>query len=165
MSSDASLIEVRLVGADEYAELKEVRLSALAYSDHLVEHLTRESAAPLGFWRDRAERGAAGTTMVTFVAAGESGFAAVADGFLSEDGGTVQIGGMWVSPALRRSGIGRALLGAVCEWARERGAQRAGLWVRATNGPARLLYEREGFELAMRSNESGETGLRLERRL
>jgi GNAT superfamily N-acetyltransferase len=113
MSSDASLIEVRLVGADEYAELKEVRLSALAYSDHLVEHLARESAAPLGFWRDRAERGAAGTTMVTFVAAGESGFAGVADGFLSEDGGTVQIGGMWVSPALRRSGIGRALLGAV----------------------------------------------------
>jgi GNAT superfamily N-acetyltransferase len=165
MSADSSLIQVRLLGADEHAELKEVRLSALAYSDLLVEHLARESAAPLDFWRDRAARGAAGVTMVTFIAVGESGFTGVVDGFLSEDGGTVEVGGMWVSPSVRRLGIGRALLRAVCEWGRERGAQRASLWVRAANGPACLLYEREGFGVAKRSDESGETGLRLERRL
>jgi hypothetical protein len=46
MSRERALIEVRLVKADEHAELKELRLSALAYSDHLVDHLRRESAAP-----------------------------------------------------------------------------------------------------------------------
>jgi ribosomal protein S18 acetylase RimI-like enzyme len=56
------------------------------------------------------------------------------------------------------------LVRAVCDWARERGAERAQLWVRAANDPARRLYEREGFELAT-SDETGESGLRLERRL
>jgi GNAT superfamily N-acetyltransferase len=164
MSRERALIEVRLVQADENAELKELRLSALAYSDHLVDHLRRESAAPPSFWRRRAERGAAAMTMATFVAVGRSGFAGIVDGFLSEDGGTVEIGGMWVSPSLRRLGIGRSLVRAVCDWARERGAERAQLWVRAANDPARRLYEREGFELAT-SDEIGESGLRLERLL
>lgn len=157
-------IRVRLVGATEHTELRAARLVSLAYSDHLVEHLRRETAAPLDFWRDRAERGAAGTAMATYVAIDETKFCGLIDGFLSEDGRTVEIGGMWVSPALRRSGIGQELLGAVCEWARVRGAERAALWVRADNWPARLLYEGEGFELAATSN-SGETGLRLERLL
>jgi GNAT superfamily N-acetyltransferase len=56
------------------------------------------------------------------------------------------------------------LVRAVCDWARERGAERAQLWVRAATDPARRLYEREGFELAT-SDETGESGLRLERRL
>ena len=164
MSARRSDIRVRLVGATEHAELRAARLWSLADSDHLVEHLRRETAAPLDFWRDRAERGAAGTAMATYVAVDESEFRGLIDGFLSEDGRTVEIGGMWVSPALRRSGIGRELLGAVCEWARGRGAERAGLWVRAANWPARLLYEREGFESAASPNHSGDTGLRLERR-
>lgn len=135
-----------------------MRLSALAYSEHLIEHLAEESAATLSFWRDRAERGAAAATMATFVAEGESGFAGIVDGFLSEDGGTVEIGGMWVAPSLRRSGVGRELLAAVCEWARERGAERAGLWVRAANDAARSLYQGEGFELARTSNETSQEG-------
>jgi GNAT superfamily N-acetyltransferase len=97
-------------------------------------------------------------TMATFVAVGRSGLAGIVDGFLSEDGGTVDIGGMWVSPSLRRLGIGGSLVRAVCDWARERGAERAQLWVRAANVPARRLYEREGFELAT-SDETGESGL------
>lgn len=92
-------------------------------------------------------------------------FVGVADGFLSEDGETVEIGGMWVSPEKRRSGIGDDLLRAVCGWARERGAGRAGLWVRAANNPARLLYEGAGFAVAHTSSDSGREGLRLERTL
>jgi GNAT superfamily N-acetyltransferase len=70
---------------------------------------------------------------------------------------------MWVSPELRRTGVGRALATAVCEWARERGATRAGLWVREANVPAHRLYERERFEQVEAADGAG--GLRLERPL
>jgi GNAT superfamily N-acetyltransferase len=104
--------------------------------------------------------------MATFVAVdGEAfPFVAVIDGFLSDNGDTVEIGGMWVDPRLRRTGIGHELLVAVCDWARERGAGRAGLWVRAANTPARFLYERAGFEVAAKS-AAGAAGFRLERTL
>jgi ribosomal protein S18 acetylase RimI-like enzyme len=145
MAADPSSSVVRLINADEYVKLREVRLSALAYSDHLAEHLAKESEAPPSFWRERAKRGAAGVTMATYVAVDQSGFDGVVDGFIHEDDSTLEIGGMWVRLSHRRRGIGRALLEAVCEWGRERDARCARLWVRASNDPARLLYEGEGF--------------------
>ena len=163
MSASDRNVVVRRVRADEHLELKAVRLSALAYSPHLAEHLARETAEPPRFWRNRAAKGAAADEMATFVAVRQEGFVGVADGFLSDDAQVVEIGGMWVSPSLRRAGTGRALLAAVCEWARERGAVRAGLWVRSANAPARLLYEREGFALARTSSGPVPQGMRLER--
>jgi ribosomal protein S18 acetylase RimI-like enzyme len=128
-----STFQVRLVRRDEHVELRAVRLSALAYSAHLAEHLAKENA-----------EGAS---------------------FLTDDRRIVEVGGMWVTPSVRRSGVGRDLLAAVCAWARSRGAERTGLWVRSDNQPARSLYEREGFEVVSRSESSGTRGLRLEREL
>jgi len=118
---------IRLVESGEYARLRKVRLAALAYLPHLADSLAREGAEAAAFWVDRAVRGAAGTEMATFVALGpdRSPFVGVVDGFLAPDGNTVEIGGMWVAPHIRRTGVGRALLTAVCEWAAERGAQLA----------------------------------------
>ena len=105
--------------------------------------------------------------MATFVAVDDEGssFVGVVDGFLSDDGETVEIGGMWVDPRLRRTGIGRELLVAVCDWARARGARKAGLWVRAANAPARLFYERAGFDVAATSDTAATAGFRLQRTL
>lgn len=164
LDASDSTFQIRLVHPDEHLELRAVRLSALAYGPHLAEHLVKESAAEASFWRQRAEKGALGETMATFIVRESNGFVGVVDGFLSDDGRTVEIGGMWVSPSLRRSGIGRSLLAAVCAWAFARGAGRAGLWVRSENEPAKHLYEREGFEFAGSSDKSGK-GLRLEREL
>jgi len=50
-----------------------------------------------------------------------------------------------VDPALRRSGIGAALVNWACDEARQRGASVLRLEVRATSGPAIALYERFGF--------------------
>jgi GNAT superfamily N-acetyltransferase len=165
MSASHRSAQIRLIRPDEHAELKQVRLNALAYAPHLAEHLDREGAAASSCWYDRAEQGAEGTRMATFVAADGSEFIGVVDGFFAEDEGTVEIGGMWVSPEWRRSGIGAELLEAVCAWARTRGAVRAAPWVRKSNVPARLLYERSGFQLARTEEVAGEIGLRLERRL
>ena len=157
----ATDVQIRLVRRHEHGKLRRVRLSALAYSPHLADHVAEEAAAAPSFWRDRAEQAASGTTMATFVAVERSAFVGIIDGFLTEDRRTVEIGGMWVSPHRRRAGIGRDLLSGILGWARERGAIRAGLWVRASNRAARRLYERGGFELS----ETSDAGLRLEKDL
>lgn len=158
---DDSAFQIRLVGTDEYVELREVRLHALAHASHLADDLARESAADENFWRERTKQAASGVTVATFVAADSNRFVGVVDGFLSDDGRTVEIGGMWVDPTVRRTGVGRRLLTAITSWARVRGAERAALWVRWDNEPARLLYEHEGFTVT----RSKKLGTRLARPL
>ena len=50
-----------------------------------------------------------------------------------------------VHPEHQRRGIGRALLRACLEWAKERGIERLELYTRRDNDRARALYESEGF--------------------
>jgi RimJ/RimL family protein N-acetyltransferase len=55
--------------------------------------------------------------------------------------------GMYVAPAARRTGLGRALVAAVLERARTMpGLRQVLLGVEAGNAPARALYEAFGFE-------------------
>lgn len=54
--------------------------------------------------------------------------------------------GLAVDPAEQRTGVGRALVEALIESARSRGARRLTLRVFAPNQPARRLYEGLGFE-------------------
>lgn len=56
-----------------------------------------------------------------------------------------QIQGLAVADEARGHGVGRALIRAVVEEARRRGARRLSLRVLGHNTPARKLYESEGF--------------------
>jgi GNAT superfamily N-acetyltransferase len=56
-----------------------------------------------------------------------------------------RVGGMWVEPAWRRRGVGRALLQQVFNWARERRLNRLGLWAPSHSPAAVLLYRGAGF--------------------
>lgn len=56
-----------------------------------------------------------------------------------------QIQGLVVDDEARGRGVGRALVRAAIEKARERGARRLTLRVLGHNAPARALYESEGF--------------------
>jgi GNAT superfamily N-acetyltransferase len=49
------------------------------------------------------------------------------------------------TPGLRRRGVGRAVIDALTQWARSRGARRGYVQVEATNHPALALYERAGY--------------------
>jgi GNAT superfamily N-acetyltransferase len=53
---------------------------------------------------------------------------------------------LFVTPAARRKGIGRALLDASREFASSTGAMRLVLSTAATNGEARSLYESYGYQ-------------------
>jgi GNAT superfamily N-acetyltransferase len=68
---------------------------------------------------------------------------------------------MWVDPRHRRSGVGRALIGAAERWATSWGAGRSVLWVFAANEPAIRFYERLGYRTET-SGEDAITGARYE---
>ncbi len=53
--------------------------------------------------------------------------------------------GMYVAASHRGCGIGRALIEAVSDWARERGTRSLGLRVYPDNDSARALYRATGF--------------------
>jgi N-acetylglutamate synthase len=80
----------------------------------------------------------------------------------SADGGTAAVGrlavlGEWaglyclaVHPALRRTGLGTAVVGALLRHGARLGARRTWLQVEADNVPALSLYERLGYRTASR---------------
>ncbi|MDQ6875495.1 MAG: GNAT family N-acetyltransferase [Actinomycetota bacterium] len=57
------------------------------------------------------------------------------------------INGLGVHPDRRRSGIGRALIDAAIELARDRQARKLNLRVLSTNAPAQALYAAAGFRV------------------
>ncbi len=68
-----------------------------------------------------------------------------ASGYAGCDGDWVGLGGLWVEPSLRRSGLGLAVVGALLDWGAAQGATTAYLQVLADNTPALGLYDRLGF--------------------
>lgn len=71
--------------------------------------------------------------------------AGMVSGTAPDERGTVELISMWVAPFGRGQGVADALVEAVVEWARGRGAARVGLLVYETNGRAAALYRRHGF--------------------
>jgi GNAT superfamily N-acetyltransferase len=65
--------------------------------------------------------------------------------FDRDDAALGHLGGMWVEPAWRRRGVGRALVAAVIAWARERKLRAVELWVTEGNRGAIDLYAAHGF--------------------
>jgi ribosomal protein S18 acetylase RimI-like enzyme len=81
-----------------------------------------------------------------------AGFATIRDGDAVVAIGRGTIDGEWlgvtaveVDPALRRTGLARAITAALIAWAAERGAVRSYLQVSADNDAAVRLYERLGY--------------------
>jgi GNAT superfamily N-acetyltransferase len=64
---------------------------------------------------------------------------------LARESCRVEITELYVHPAARRRGLGRALVEAVLGWARERGAARAEVRVVARNESAQAFWRAQGF--------------------
>lgn len=140
-------MEIRRIRADEGSQLRQLRLQAMADApDAFAESLSDEKLQPLAYWDDRARRGAEGYTSVIFFAEEEQHCCGMASGFIFDDlAGWARLAAMWVEPALRRHGIGRALMEAVAQWGAERGVQQLRLWIAETNTAAKALYIGAGF--------------------
>jgi GNAT superfamily N-acetyltransferase len=110
------------------------------------EAYTDVAARPIGYWEELTRSVTEPGQNVMFVACEGHDVLGSAYGLLDRarsDAG--RVGGMWVEPAWRRRGVGRALLQEVITWGRERGLKRLGLWAPGHNPAAIALYTGAGF--------------------
>ncbi|OLC57261.1 MAG: hypothetical protein AUH85_03925 [Chloroflexi bacterium 13_1_40CM_4_68_4] len=140
-------MNIRPIRADEWRELREIRLHALADTPSAFgSTFAEENERPDDWWRERAALASRALDRVTFVAEDGTRFRGLATGFRESATHThVHLFSMWVEPAARRSGVARGLVQAVCEWARGLEARSVRLGVTVTNAPAIRLYESCGF--------------------
>lgn len=140
---------IRRLRADEWQELRELRLRALADAPQAfaftLGEAERQSDAE---WRDAAHRGAAGDRQSTFVADEGGRFVGMAIGRFPDpdDPELVNLIAMWVDPMARRKGLGTRLVNAVLRWAAERGARTVRLGVNESDERAVAFYRALGFK-------------------
>ena len=136
------MIRLQRLGPDEGPRLRAIRLRALRDAPDAFASTLEEAAARTSEnWTSQV------LELPTFVAVSDGqdvGMVRYAqDGAGAETGWLIS---MWVAPHVRRQGVGGALVDAVAEWARSRGATRLLLDVADANAPAVSLYARKGFE-------------------
>jgi ribosomal protein S18 acetylase RimI-like enzyme len=140
------VIDIEVLGEDDWQVVRDVRLRALRDSAHAFgSTLAREEGFREQHWRMRLR------SSPWWVArrAGPPGSSAVGlVSMISEPGSTSDdrhVVGLWVDPDARRRGVGTALLAAVVAAARAEEARTVSLWVADDNDAASGLYGRLGF--------------------
>ena len=140
MSTEQSAPVIKRVEEHDWAELRSLRLAALADSPAMFGSiLEREQRHDEKDWREWAHHGA------TFLAVHSGAPVGIAAGAVADQPEDRKLYSMWVHPDHRGTGVASALLEAVTRWASEDGAARLTLWVAHTNHPAANLYRRKGF--------------------
>lgn len=134
--------EIVRIGADDWREFREVRLASLADAPEAFGSTYADwVAAGEDRWRSRM----AGVPL-TLVARDGDRTVGVACGCPAELEGAeaVELISMWVSPAVRGTGVAARLIAGVVDWAEARDCATF-LMVRVGNDAARTAYERAGF--------------------
>ena len=147
-------MRVEKLRESDWASFRELRLRSLLDSpDAFGSTYGEESSRTERAWRDWAAGRWRGGTAAVFAGLVDDG-AAVGTSTSAEyeaEPGVAHVYAMWVAPDARGAGVGRALVDAVADWARDRGCDRLVLSVSESNQAARRFYEACGF---------GETGER-----
>lgn len=139
-------VGVRRVLADDWRELKRLRLAALA-TDPAAFGSTLEVEAAFGdeVWIGRARESATSDQRATWVACAEDGRMVGMVGAHVE-GQVASLFGTWVDPAVRGAGVGGRLLDALVVWLEARHpAATISLSVNPALAAAVRLYESRGF--------------------
>jgi GNAT superfamily N-acetyltransferase len=142
--ADMSVAPVlRRLSPDEWPVARALRVAALSDSPAVFgSTVERERSLPEESWHGRLSGNA---WFAAFHKAEPVGLACGVRGSVPDER---ELTGVWVSPDLRGSGVGDALVIAVRDWARIEGASRLTLEVTAGNAPAVGLYVRHGFRAA-----------------
>ena len=140
--------QVRRAGSEQWLVYRDLRLAALAEAPYAFSStLERELAFDDQVWQQRLGAPAA----ATFLAWDGEQVVGMATGKPEDPDdefavpGAWQLVGMWVSPAVRGTGVAGALVEAVAGHVRDAGAPALVLWVTEVNDRARSFYERIGF--------------------
>ena len=140
-------VQIRTLVPHEVGLHREVRLQALRDApDSFGETFAEAAARPPSYWEDLTRSVTEPGRHVMFLAFQDEHVRGSTYGLLDRERSEMgRVGGMWVEPAWRRRGVGRALLQEVFAWARERRLSRLGLWAPAHSPAALALYRQAGF--------------------
>lgn len=141
-------VVVRRIRADEWRELRELRLAALADTPIAFGELHADAAQlDDDNWRQRARLGAEGDERAMFVALINDRFVGMTGVFV-QDHPVPTVFAVFVRPGARGAGVADALFDAASAWAAATtDADTIRLTVHEDNHRARRLYERLGFTL------------------
>jgi len=138
-------MDIRTLGADDWATWRDVRLRALAEAPEAF-------GSKLADWQgvnDREDRWRDRFDNVAFNAvAAADGRVVGTVGAMHAGDGSVELISMWVAPEVRGAGVGETLIDAVMDWAESESVDTVMLAVRRSNAHAIALYERAGFRFA-----------------
>lgn len=141
MPESEAVTVCRLV-ADDWQVYRAIRLAMLQESPAAFGSTHAEAASyDERLWRQRLTDNSVLLARVREASAGS----AVYSEYGTTDVADANLFGMWVDPALRGKGVGRALISAVVTLARAAGRRRLVLHVVADNTEAKAFYERAGF--------------------
>jgi GNAT superfamily N-acetyltransferase len=140
-------VVIRRLRPGEAGLFKDLRLRALEESPTaFADSLTEVAAQPPEYWDKLTASVTRADGQVMFVAEEDGRAIGLVFGLFDRDDASLgHLGGMWVEPAARRRGVGRALADAVIAWARERKLRALELWVTEGNRGAIDLYAARGF--------------------
>lgn len=144
----APTVLLRELTPDDADEYRPLRLEALqdtpsAFASSFEEESVRDPAAT----RERLRAGPENATFGAFLEGRLVGTSSLFRLPRRKERHKAYLVGMYVAPAARRTGVGRALVAAVLDRARSMpGLRQVLLGVEAGNAPARALYEGFGFE-------------------
>ncbi len=140
------LITIETITRDNVHLFKSVRLQALQESPAAFgSTYAREAAFPESEWLARVARWN-GERGIGFLAMEGDAACGIAGALLEpEDANRAQLVSMWTAPTHRRKSVGRLLVNAVVDWARQRKVKTLLLMVVGANDAAIRFYERLGF--------------------
>jgi ribosomal protein S18 acetylase RimI-like enzyme len=141
------VLEVRAVRARDAAELRALRLRALADAPGAFAIAAdTESARPDREWEELARESERADSVVVYAAIDGGRWLGMAAGrWHDREQGIAHLWGTWVDPELRGRGVGERLVDAVRGWAAAHGARFLRLGVITAEGDATPFYERLGF--------------------
>ncbi|MDF1521274.1 MAG: GNAT family N-acetyltransferase [Trueperaceae bacterium] len=144
----ARTVELRALTPEDAEAYRPLRLEALRDAPSaFASSFEEEAARDLDALRARLRAGPDGATFGAFLDGRLVGTSSIFRLPRLKEHHKAYLVGMYVAPAARRTGIGRALVAAVLERARAMpGLRQVLLGVEAGNAPARALYEAFGFE-------------------
>lgn len=134
---------VKQLTPDQWSELKDIRLTALADSPQMfLSSFDREKGYTRPRWETEFKRGDwyagyAGGRPICIVGVTKETDTPADECFIEY---------MWVAPQYRRSGVARSLLEEVLSDLRDTGCKTVFLWILDGNDIAAHLYERLGFD-------------------
>lgn len=143
------MIEVRAIRPDEGELLRDVRLGALASAPNaFLETYDEVAADDLDVWAARAAASTGEGDQLILIAlqGGEPvGMAGIAREIGQRRRHRATLWGVWLDPRHRGRGVGRRLVQAALDWARERDVRAVYLEVVENEDPSWSLYGRLGF--------------------